>query len=104
MNGKSLSILSSEIVKQKVEQFFVENLKCRNVEISVENGSNHGDNFIGIVYRVTGESNECANQQKLTIYLKVAPTNKSRREKFFSRPAFVREIYVFTEVELIQLI
>lgn len=68
------------------------------MEITIESGSKNGDNFIGIVYRATGAATSENGVEKLTIILKVAPTNKMRREKFFTRPAFEREIFVFNKV------
>lgn len=108
MVQNDLSIISSDVIKIKLEEFFVKRFKCDDVKITVESGSKHGDNFIGIVYRVTGERNKQCNSLsnvnqdnepgKLSIILKVAPANKMRREKFFSRVCFLREIFVYDEV------
>lgn len=100
MTKNDLSSISSEAIKRQLEEFYVQRLKCNDVKLTVESGSKHGDNFIGIVYRVSGEKSKCDNDknEKLNIILKVAPSNKMRREKFFARPSFLREIFVYEEV------
>lgn len=102
-----LSAIQSDIIKEKVKEFYSGHLKSSEVQISVESGSKHGDNFIGIVYRVSGEANRISNGEKASndgdnksfkIILKVAPTNTMRREKFSSRLLFLREIFLYNEV------
>lgn len=96
MSANGLSLMSSDIIERRISEFFVDKLKTSNVKIVVDAGSKHGDNFIGITYRVTG-TNE-SNNEKLTIFVKIAPTNPDRRAMFFCRGAFLREILTYTEV------
>lgn len=110
MVDSGLSKLPSDVIRRGLNELFSEKLQTNNFKICVESGSKSGDNFIGVVYRVIGEkilrddadesevkvNGASANQLKLI--LKVAPQSLSRRERFFSRPCFLREIFIYNEV------
>lgn len=109
MDESGLSKLPSDVIRSRLNQIFSEKLKTDNLKIVVEAGSKSGDNFIGIVYRVTGEEvpsddvnerDQRTDANKLKLILKVAPQSLSRRERFFSRPAFLREIFIYNEVNI----
>lgn len=102
-----LSIIQSDLIRERVKDFYSARLKTSIVKFSVESGSKQGDNFIGVVYRVSGEANEITNGEKtgydedndkLRIILKVAPSNELRRQTFPVRQFFLREIYIYNEV------
>lgn len=103
MDASVLSKIPSELIRNGLRKVFSEKLQTENVKIGVESGSKNGDNFIGIVYRVTGEVIQSADERtdaanNLKLILKVAPQSLSRRERFFSRPCFLREIFIYNEV------
>lgn len=99
MAGSDLSDLPSAVrlaVCNTVENI----LGTKKYTISVISASQSGDNnFISIVYRVLFNS---VDDQRGTVpsklILKVAPQNIPRREQFFSRPCFLREIYMYETV------
>lgn len=71
----------------------------------IEKGSNAGDNYIGVVFRViakrkTKENDDTNNNNnnELRIILKIPPQNPARREQFFARSSFVREALVYEEI------
>lgn len=102
-----LSKLPSDLIRNGLIELFSEKLQTKKFDLRIESGSKSGDNFIGIVYRVIGEviANDVVNgsqngtdANKLKLILKVAPQSLSRRERFFSRPCFLREIFIYNEV------
>lgn len=102
MNSSDLTIIPSDIIRQKIVNFFVEKFKTKNIKISVEPGVKHGDNFIGIVYRVSGTNEE--NNEREKVFVKIAPTNPDRRKLVSCRGAFIREIFAYNEVKLMKTI
>lgn len=78
-----------KIVENKLKVSFGD---CK-VEISP--GSAKGDNYVGLVYRVTVTS---PNDDKLNIIAKLPPQCIARREQFVVRPCFVRESLFYDEV------
>lgn len=103
MVESNLTEISNEVVRTAVHDTAVKHLKTDKVKINVEAASKVGDNFIGVVYRVSsskfelkGVSDKNKNDSKMIV--KVAPQNAARRERFYSRPCFLREIYLYDEV------
>lgn len=95
----------SEVIRGGLNEVLNKELDSQKINVNIELGSKKGDNFIGIVYRVTGKlsndtSNEDVNNNKssISLILKVAPTNKARRYTFSSRSCFLREIQMYDEV------
>lgn len=83
-------------IKRELFEFFQRNLGTENVKIEIENGCSPGDNFIGLVYRVVGTGNDGRDVQR--IFLKIAPSNATRRQRFRVRASFLREMFVYNEV------
>lgn len=99
MSDQNAAVLSNELIRTAVNETIERYLKTTKYETIVESASKKGDNFIGIVYRVT--CRQSSNDQKsadLKLILKTAPQHEQRREAFFSRPCFEREIYLFNVV------
>lgn len=98
MVESNLSELPSNEIRSAVCSTVEQILGTKNYTISVTSASQSGDNnFIGIVYRVLfNKVNEKTSSSKLI--LKVAPQNVARRMQFFSRPCFLREIYMYETV------
>jgi Ecdysteroid kinase-like family len=65
------------------------------LNVKMNSASNKGDNYIGILHRVSVED---SNDKKLHIILKLPPTNVVRREQFFARPCFLRESEFYESV------
>lgn len=87
-------------VKKEMDAYFQRTLETSEIRINIEKGCRHGNNFIGIVYRVSGyrlqRSGEVEHVKNL--FLKIAPDNRIRRERFHVRANFLREIFVYNEV------
>lgn len=109
MVDSDLSEISSESVRSVLIETIENQLKTKDFEYTLNSAAKGGDNFIGIVQRVTynrtaenGQSDDEINRSKLI--LKTAPTNEARREAFFSRICFLREIYLYDEVSDISIL
>lgn len=90
-----------DLIYSTLTEFIEKELKTTSFEFKLSSATKQGDNFIGIVHRVTyNKIDENIKNQEFTLILKVAPTNLARRESFFSRPTFLREIYSYTKVIL----
>lgn len=95
----NLSDISSEGIRLLLKKTIEKQLNSTDYNIKLSLASQAGDNnFIGIVYRVSfNEGNEIEKIPSKLI-LKVAPENVARRTQFFSRPCFLREIYMYEKV------
>lgn len=90
---------SQEAVKNVIES----ELKTEKFKTNITYGSKLGDNYIGVIYRVTATKtvgNDSKNDKgsSVSVILKVPPENAARREQFFARPCFLRETLVYNEV------
>lgn len=96
----NLSEISSDTIRSILLETIENQIKSSNVKVNVSSASQAGDNnFIGIVYRVSFNSDDDTDNEKKLI-LKVAPQNVARRTQFFSRPCFLREIYMYETVRI----
>lgn len=85
----------------ELSEYFKQKLGATQIKVCIENGCKHGTNFIGIVYRVAGVRipPDDNGQNEENIFLKIAPDNRVRRERFRVRASFLREIFVYKEVK-----
>lgn len=90
----AVDIELSTVIRDGLDQVLRKLLGSDDIDVKIESGSNKGDNFIGIVYRVSGT----ANGSTINVILKVAPRTEARREAFSSRVLFLREIKMYDEV------
>jgi hypothetical protein len=60
----------------------------KDCTVDIKAGSAKGDNYVGIVYRVTAKH---PTAKDLSVIVKLPPQNAARREQFFVRPCFLRE-------------
>lgn len=72
-------------------------LDTDNFNLKLSMGSSIGDNYIGVVYRVVATTHR-NNGTDLSVIVKLPPQNAARREQFFARPTFIREIWIYDEV------
>lgn len=96
-----LSELPSEAIRLAVRNTVELLLGSNKYTINVTSASQSGDNnFMGIVYRVLfSKVNDGKDEKEPSkLILKVAPQNIARRMQFFSRPCFLREIYMYEKV------
>lgn len=61
-------------------------------------GSNHGDNFLGVLTSVTINGQRNNNDEQLHLLVKLAPTNEIRRQEFHSVPVFKREALMYNKI------
>lgn len=81
-------------------------LNEENFDLKISMGSSVGDNYNGVVYRVVATINEHQNstndidcvKKRLSLIVKLPPRNAARREQFFARPSFIKEIWIYDEV------
>lgn len=99
---RSIMDTLSERTKKTIYEILTEQLKTSDYTIEITPGSNIGDNYLGIVYRVKAivNKNKQRNDKRdeLSIIVKLPPTNKFRREQFFARHAFTREALTYSEI------
>lgn len=88
-----LPVASSQ---ELLEQLVRSELNSDDVTIALAAGSNKGDNYIGVVFRAKAECRRTG--KKLNVIVKLPPQNEARRNQFFARPSFEREISFYTEI------
>lgn len=96
------SKIPSEIIRSALHETIENRLNLKKYEIEVNLASTAGENnFVGVVYRVSLKEDEHGNGNKQIqkLILKVAPQNIARREKWFARLGFLREIYMYDKVK-----
>lgn len=80
-----------------LEKFLNLKYEERIYQYEIQGAAKKGDNYMGIVYRVTiTPLNE--NRNKESIILKVPPQNQQQRNQFFARAGFLREALAYEEV------
>lgn len=84
--------LPSEVYEAALNEIIKNNcdLSSDRYEVFCSAGSAKGDNYIGVVYRVSVK-NKSDKSDLLNLIVKLPPQNAARREQFFVRPCFVRE-------------
>lgn len=90
----------SHVIKNELCELLKRQLAATTIKTHIENGVKHGSNFIGIVYRVVGTRTSQENDAEAkvqNIFLKIAPDNPIRRERFNVRANFLREMLVYNE-------
>lgn len=102
---ETIEILSEKI-RLALNEVSEKALKSTNNQLLVSLASKSGtNNFIGIVYRVLfskiGEETNGKNPMQ-TLVVKVAPRQLERRQRFQIRPLFLREIFMYEKVSIIQ--
>lgn len=69
-----------------------------NYTIEYKPGSNHGDNFLGVMTSVTVSGIRNEKEAQLHLVCKLAPSNAARREEFKSGTVFLREAIMYNEI------
>lgn len=69
-----------------------------NVTKDFEAGSNHGDNFLGVMTSVIVRGQKNGQSAKLHLLCKLAPDNEHRRKAFQSALVFQRESFAYTDI------
>lgn len=104
MSSSDLSILSNETIQAALKQTIEDKLKTTEYETTIGPACKKGDNFLGVVYRITCKKTIREEQgespSELNLILKVAPYHPERREVSPSRRYFMREMYLFDEVRI----
>lgn len=103
MFESDLSEIPSELIRSVLCETIEKKLNSKKYNIVVKSAVQTGEgNFIGDIFRIfinnedQNKSNELESLSKLI--LKLAPQNEGRRNQFHSRPLFLREIYMYDEV------
>lgn len=61
-------------------------------------GSTHGDNFFGVIHRITLSGWRDGAEVRLSLICKLSSTNKARRREFRMDTAFGREVLMYTKI------
>lgn len=89
--------LPAEVYNQTLRKIVEDNLKTPfdECDVVIVPGSAKGDNYIGVLYRVTVTSSD---GRKLNLIVKLPPQNEVRREQFFAKECFLRESEFYDNV------
>lgn len=103
VGSADLTQLSNDTFRSLLMEFIEQRLQTKDFEVNINAAAKNGDNFIGIVQRVTYNKTAENGQNdgeidRMKLILKTAPTNVARREAFMSRACFLREIHLYDEV------
>ncbi|XP_055615685.1 uncharacterized protein LOC129761880 isoform X2 [Toxorhynchites rutilus septentrionalis] len=94
VNGPAeLPVVSSQ---HHLEELARSELNSDDVSITLSAGSAKGDNYIGIVFRARVECRQTGKHKNIIV--KLPPQSEARRNQFFARPSFEREICFYTEI------
>lgn len=97
----NLSDLPGHVIRTALMKIVENKLKTKKYKLKVSSASKAGENnFVGVVYRVCFSNEDESVTSKLI--LKVAPQNESRRIFFWSRQCFLQEIYLYSEVFIVE--
>lgn len=82
--------MPTEVYQRTLKEIVSKNCNAayEDCEVTIEAGSAKGDNYIGVIYRITVKP---PKGDTLNIIAKLPPQNAARREQFFARPCFLRE-------------
>jgi hypothetical protein len=82
--------LPTEVYQNTLKEIIKNNCNAayEDCDVKIEAGSSKGDNYIGVIYRITVKP---PKGKTLNIIVKLPPQNVARREQFFARPCFLRE-------------
>lgn len=86
----AINELPGKIYQETLKEMIKKNLNTsyEQCSIAITAGSNKGDNYLGILYRVSIKDTK---GNDLNVIIKLPPANAARREQFFARPSFLRE-------------
>uniref|UniRef100_A0A336KVV2 CSON000421 protein n=1 Tax=Culicoides sonorensis TaxID=179676 RepID=A0A336KVV2_CULSO len=90
--------LPTEAAKAALDVLLKEKFKLKEFELAISPGSTKGDNYLGIVYRVLVKNSKPKLDKELGFIVKMPPMHPQRREQFFARPCFLREINFYDEL------
>lgn len=108
MSEDSLSVLSSELVQQTLKSFLMSKLKSDDIEISVESQPEFNEFYSGLRFHcVNAKNNKQSDEnelQEFDVVVRMASQHFIVRQTFIVRPLFLREIFIFDEVNSIAFI
>lgn len=96
MEEDSSTEITSSVIKI-LETFLDSKHGQQKYKYKIEGAAKKGDNYMGVVYRVTVfliNDKGC----KQSLILKVPPLNPLQRNQFFARAGFLREALAYKEV------
>lgn len=92
-----LSEIPTDVIRVALRETIEKKLKSKNYKITICSASQAGENnFVGVIYRVLFNKDGEEKQKKLI--LKIAPQSSARRVSFGAKICFMREIFMYTEV------
>lgn len=100
MSEVDLSEIPSDVVRAALCEIIEKHLNTNKYKVNVSSASKVGENnFIGIIYRILFHKIDDNEKHAISqLILKTAPQSITRRNQFFARPTFVREIITYDTV------
>lgn len=102
MSECDMSEIPSAVIRSALHESVVKKLKSKKYRIDISSASHAGaNNFMGSIYRVSFSKEDDNEEEQNPIHkmiVKVSPQQLARREQFFSRASFLREIYMYEKV------
>ncbi|XP_063703520.1 uncharacterized protein LOC134833210 [Culicoides brevitarsis] len=90
--------LPTEQAQMALNKILKETFRLKEYSLQITPGSSKGDNYIGIIYRVLVKRSVPSLDKELRLIVKMPPMHPQRREQFFARPCFLREITAYEEL------
>lgn len=93
-NGTEETMTVSDLLNEKYQETLKSIIKeyfgstASDCSIEIKPGSGKGDNYVGVLYRVTVKD---PKKKEMSVIIKLPPQNLARREQFYARPCFLRE-------------
>lgn len=104
MSQSQLLELPTDLIRSALRETLEKKLKSTDYQIDVSSVSEVGENnFMGEIYRASfnkksGDESKSCKDQTHKLFIKTAPQDVLFRDRCFSRPSFLREIYIYDEV------
>lgn len=101
MPNVELYAIPSELVRSAVHETIQTLTNSKDDQIKITSISEIvAYNASGNVYRVSFTTNGDANSSPSSLILKVSPQNMARRSLLYTRPCFLREMFIHDEVRI----
>nr|CAD7452099.1 unnamed protein product [Timema tahoe] len=89
----------NKFLQELVSDIVTKNEGFTDVKYTITKGSNAGDNFVGIIHRITAEGRSHDNKkQVMSFIVKCMPDSQERRKQFGSNTFFDNEIVFYDQI------
>nr|CAD7258966.1 unnamed protein product [Timema shepardi] len=89
----------NEFLQELVSDIVTKNEGFTDVKYTFTKGSNAGDNFVGVIHRITAEGRSHDNKKQVVSFIvKCMPDSQERRKQFGSNTFFDNEIVFYDQI------